>query len=72
MGEKGKVLDDPLLSLAGRKPRASKKQSSDTLCGSVRQEADGVGAELSLEETGAMSEVQQCSAMGSWVRGSLL
>lgn len=71
MGEKGKVLDDPLLSLTGE-ARASDNQSSDTLCGSVRQDAGGVGAELSVGQTEAMSEVPECSGLGTWVRGSLL
>jgi hypothetical protein len=44
MGEKGKVLAS-LPSLHGRaRPGPSDKQSSDTLCRSVRQDAVGVGA----------------------------
>jgi hypothetical protein len=38
MGEKGKVLASLPSLLGGTKPRASDKQNSDTLCGSVRQE----------------------------------
>ena len=58
--------------LGGAKPRPSDKQNSDTLCGSVRQEAGGVGAGVSLGTTEAMSEMPECSGLGARVRGGLL
>ena len=71
MGEKGKVWEDPILSMAGLCPGPSDKQSSDTLCRSVRQAAGGVGAAVSLGEAETMSEVPERSAVGARVRRSV-
>ena len=63
MGEKGKVWTPPFSPWRG-KARPIREQSSDTLCGSVRQEFGGAGAQVLLAAARALSEVPERWGLG--------
>ena len=71
MGREGQGLDDPLLSWAGLCAPGIRSTSFDTLCGSVRQDAGGVGAPVSVGAARAMSEVPGPSGLGARVCGGV-
>lgn len=72
MGEKGKVWTTPFSPERGESAPGIRSTSFDTLCGSVRQDAGGTGAQVSVAAARVLSEVRRGTGLGARICNSLL